>query len=102
MDIEFNQIIDIEDARIFMTHGHYFSSFTEYVSNKKLVAFGKEHNVDLILHGHTHVKKDDVLDGIRILNPGSLSDPRDGVKGSYITFEVDGNEINNVEFHFIN
>ena len=32
----------------------------------------------VFLYGHTHVKFDQVVDGIRCLNPGSVSIPKDG------------------------
>ena len=32
----------------------------------------------IFLYGHTHVKFDKVVDGIRCLNPGSVSIPKDG------------------------
>ena len=38
------------------------------------------------LSGHTHVKLDETLDGIRCLNPGSVSIPKDG-SNSYLIYE---------------
>ena len=32
----------------------------------------------VFLYGHTHVKFDQVIDGVRCLNPGSVSIPKDG------------------------
>ena len=32
----------------------------------------------VVLHGHTHVARDEVIDGVRWLNPGALTRPRDG------------------------
>ena len=43
----------------------------------------------VFLYGHTHVKFDQVIDGIRCLNPGSVSIPKDG-SHSCILYE-DGN-----------
>ena len=40
----------------------------------------------VFLSGHTHVKLDQVVDGIRCLNPGSVSIPKDG-SHSCIVFE---------------
>ena len=40
----------------------------------------------IFLSGHTHVKLDKVVDGIRCLNPGSVSIPKDG-SHSCIIFE---------------
>ena len=92
------KFIKIEDVDIMMTHGHYFSSLTEYVSNKKLLK-GAEDGVSLILHGHTHIKKHDIEDDVIILNPGSLSEPRDSSRGSYITLNIDKDKVKNIRFH---
>lgn len=35
-------------------------------------------DASVVLSGHTHVKCDEVRDGIRYLNPGSVSIPKDG------------------------
>lgn len=43
----------------------------------------------VFLYGHTHVKFDQVIDGVRCLNPGSVSIPKDG-SHSCILYE-DGN-----------
>jgi putative phosphoesterase len=32
--------------------------------------------VKVVLHGHTHVPRDEVIDGVRWLNPGCISNPR--------------------------
>ena len=40
----------------------------------------------VFLYGHTHVKFDRVVSGIRCLNPGSLSIPKDG-SHSYLIYE---------------
>jgi predicted phosphodiesterase len=32
----------------------------------------------VVLHGHTHVPRDETIDGVRWLNPGSASQPRGG------------------------
>ena len=43
----------------------------------------------IFLYGHTHVKFDQVIDGVRCLNPGSVSIPKDG-SHSCLVYE-DGN-----------
>lgn len=37
----------------------------------------------LMLHGHTHVPRDEVVDGVRILNPGSIGKANKGAPPSY-------------------
>jgi hypothetical protein len=38
---------------------------------------------DFLLHGHTHVPRDEMIGGIRILNPGTLGKPNKGALPSY-------------------
>ncbi|MDF9826050.1 putative phosphoesterase [Ereboglobus sp. PH5-10] len=38
---------------------------------------------DILLHGHTHIPRDQVIDGIHWLNPGSVSLPRGGHPPSF-------------------
>ncbi len=38
---------------------------------------------DVVLHGHTHVPRNDVVDGVRWLNPGCVSHPNRGSPPSF-------------------
>ena len=64
---EFSQLL-LDGKTFYLTHGHH-------------------HNPDdlpplpegsVFLFGHTHVKMDEVRSGVRCLNPGSVSIPKDG------------------------
>ncbi len=64
---DFSQLY-VDDRTLYLTHGHH-------------------HNPDalppltegsIFLSGHTHVKLDEMRGGIRCLNPGSVSIPKDG------------------------
>jgi putative phosphoesterase len=44
--------------------------------------------VKVVLHGHTHVPRDEVRGGVRWLNPGCISNPRGGVPPSFAWLEV--------------
>jgi len=48
---------------------------------------------DVLLHGHTHVPRDEVIDGVRVLNPGCISRPNRGAPASYAFLEVDQGRI---------
>jgi putative phosphoesterase len=39
--------------------------------------------VDLLLHGHTHVPRDEMVGGTRFLNPGCITRPNRGAPASY-------------------
>jgi len=38
---------------------------------------------DFFLHGHTHVPRDETIDGVRFLNPGCITRPNRGAPASY-------------------
>ena len=45
-------------------------------------------NVDVVLHGHTHVPRDERLDGVRFLNPGCVTRPNRGSPPSVANLEI--------------
>ena len=45
-------------------------------------------NVDVLLHGHTHVPCDEVRDGVRFLNPGCVTRPNRGAPASVAHLEI--------------
>lgn len=48
-------------------------------------------DVDVLLHGHTHVPRDEVRDGVRFLNPGCVTRPNRGAPASvaHLTIAAD-------------
>ena len=60
--------ISVDGALFYLTHGHHKSP-------DRLPSLPEG---SLFLSGHTHVKMDEVRQGIRCLNPGSVSIPKDG------------------------
>lgn len=77
--------------KAFICHGHayYVSLDPEYI-----VEEGRTRGADIVMFGHTHKPFFEQKDGITVLNPGSLSFPRqEGRKGSYMIMEIgnDGN-----------
>ena len=56
-----------------------------------IIEEGRSRGADLVMFGHTHRPFFLQKDGMTILNPGSLSFPRqEGRRGSYMIMEVDG------------
>ena len=56
------------EKTLFLTHGHLWNP-------EKLPPLTPG---SIFLYGHTHGKKDEQVAGIRCLNPGSVSIPKDG------------------------
>ena len=61
-------LVSADGLTLYLTHGHHHSP-----DNLPPLAEGS-----VFLSGHTHVKLDEVRNGIRCLNPGSVSIPKDG------------------------
>ena len=45
-------------------------------------------NVDVVLHGHTHVPRNEFLNGVRFLNPGCVTRPNRGAPPSVAFLEI--------------
>ena len=45
-------------------------------------------NVDVLLHGHTHVPRDEKIRGVRFLNPGCVTRPNRGAPASLAHLEI--------------
>ena len=67
---EYERIFSFDNLRIFATHG-FIKSMTTYEKE------ARENKCDILVYGHTHVKKLEKKDNLIILNPGSPSRPRD-------------------------
>lgn len=73
--------------KVFTSHGHnyYVSLDPETIKEE-----GRARNADIVMFGHTHKPYLDIDRDIVVLNPGSLSYPRqEGRKGSYMILELD-------------
>lgn len=76
--------------RVFITHGHsyYVSLDPEHITEE-----GKSRGADIVMFGHTHKPYFHKTADITVLNPGSVSYPRqEGRKGSYMIIEMDEKE----------
>ena len=77
-------IQEIEGKKFIITHGHLY-----YVklSINQLNAFAKKNKADVVLYGHTHQSKNEIIDNILFFNPGSTIFPKDG-KASFGVIEI--------------
>lgn len=73
--------------RVMITHGHYYGVS---VGTDRLKEEARSRNIDIVMYGHTHRPEIDIDDHVTVLNPGSLSYPRQwGRKPSYMLMEID-------------
>lgn len=76
---------EILGIKFLLTHGDEF--YVKY-SLAELVEYAQEEKAQVVIYGHTHIGFQDNINGILVLNPGSLSQPRDGGYPSYMVLNV--------------
>jgi len=85
--LEDDLVVELGKHKVFMTHGHRYD--VKY-HNQHLVEAAKAHGCDIALYGHTHCPELVTEDGVMVMNPGSISLPRqEGRRASYAVMTVD-------------
>ena len=91
-DLDREKDIMIGRYRVLLTHGHYYSVS---LGPERLIKEARAGGFDIVMYGHTHrpfyeVDKKDGDKDLIVLNPGSLSYPRqDGHRPSYMLMDID-------------
>lgn len=85
-DVPSEKTLECGGKKIFITHGHRYSVKWDY---DRLHKKAQELKVDALLFGHTHIPELIQEKNYILLNPGSLSDPRDDSDESYAMIEID-------------
>ena len=68
-------LLPLEERLVFLTHGHIFHA--DHLPPLK--------EGDILLHGHTHIAGHTLSNGVHILNPGSVSIPKEDSPRAYMT-----------------
>lgn len=93
------KIVDVFGHSALITHGHYYyvSTGPEYITRE---AYGR--GVEVVMYGHTHRPYLDMSGDVIVLNPGSLSYPRqEGKLPSYAIMTIDDNDEIHIDIHYI-
>ena len=87
--LEKDKIINIGMYTIFLTHGHrYGVNF----GTERLKDVAMQYGAGIAIFGHTHRPLIDVTGNIWVINPGSITQPRqEGGKPSFIIMDLDSN-----------
>lgn len=81
LDLPKKQRIIVQDKRIHFSHG-----------DEKIDEIKKDidlHHPDIYLYGHTHLVKEQIYNNCLLLNPGSITLPRDEQTGSFLILNID-------------
>lgn len=87
-DLPRTKVVEMEGQRMLLTHGHYYYVNTHM---NDLRSAAKANGCAIAMYGHTHRPVIDQSEpGLTILNPGSLSFPRqEGKRPSYILMQIE-------------
>ncbi len=88
--LAYDKILKIEGRKIYLTHGHKYGV---QKSLMKLLKYVLGQDFDLVLYGHTHIARVDNINGMLIMNPGSIKSPRSKTAPSYLILNITKDEI---------
>ena len=83
-------VFNIGSKRVLLTHGHYYHV---NMGIERLAEEAIARDIDIAIYGHTHTPKMEMVKNVTIINPGSISYPRQiGRIPTYMILEVDKEE----------
>ena len=85
----YDKVIEKDGIKIFLTHGHHYGV---YGGSGEVFDKARQNNCQIAIYGHTHIYKNEEIDGIIILNPGSVSLPRDNNPG-FMLMDIENGQI---------
>lgn len=86
-DLPAEKEFTLEGCRIFLTHGH---AYMVSMSDAQLKKEARKRGADIVMYGHTHQPALTFEDDLIILNPGSVTYPRQpGRRPSYMIMNLE-------------
>jgi uncharacterized protein len=79
--IKDEELIEAGGHIIFLTHGH---TYGVKWGTDDLAVIAANEGADIAVYGHTHIADQSKRGNVLVLNPGSISQPRDGSKPSFM------------------
>ena len=93
------QTVEIEGCRVFMTHGHRYGVSSNL---ERLKERAEKEDCHLAFFGHTHQPEVVRTGNLILVNPGSLTYPRQaGRKASYVVMETDEKGAPDFTIHYL-
>ena len=89
----------IAGHRILISHGHYYGVSMDF---SRIVDEAQSRNCDCVCFGHIHRPVLEEIDGVLVLNPGSLSFPRQrNRKPSYAVLNIEEGKMPLAEIKYL-
>ncbi|MBZ6424907.1 MAG: metallophosphoesterase family protein, partial [Staphylococcus aureus] len=85
-EFENEAVAKCNDVKAFYTHGHLYQVNR---TRDLLAAKGLELGCLFAFYGHTHVAKYEYINGVHVINPGSISQSRSSMEETYAEVIID-------------
>lgn len=89
----------VEGMNVWVTHGHnyYVNTNPDYIRKEARIR-----NIDIVMYGHTHRPVIEKRENLIVINPGSLTYPRqEGRRPTYAVMELIDREIKRLEIVYL-
>jgi len=63
------------------------------IYSSAMIAALKQQGVRIFIHGHTHEREEELVDGVWVFCPGSLTFPHDSASGTYLVLNISEKEV---------
>lgn len=94
-----SDVLEIGENRIFITHGH---DYGVYYGIDALCNAAQERKCNIAMYGHTHVPENSTFGGVIIVNPGSVSLPRQlNHKPTYAVMKIDDQGKTDIRIQYV-
>ena len=77
-------LLDFAGHRFFLCHGHRYALHGDFAT---LIAAARNNEADATLFGHTHTPFCETVNGVLLLNPGSVGRPRSSTGATFAVIE---------------
>ena len=84
-----DEFVEIQGQKIWLTHGHRYNVKR---GRDELLEFAKDHTMNVVIYGHTHIPDNGWCEGILLFNPGSATCSY-GSPGTFGIIEIDEDKI---------
>ena len=89
----------LEGMKVLVTHGHnyYVNTNPEFIRKE-----ARNRGMDIVMYGPTHRPVAEKTDNLIVINPGSLTYPRqEGRRPSYAVLEIENHDIKRLEILYL-
>lgn len=90
LPIHATEVVEAGGHRILLTHGYLEGINFGY---RGLLKKARRLKTDIVVYGHTHVGSIEQMENVLLLNPGSISRPRDGKPPSFMVLHIDKKDV---------